>query len=103
MIYRVSRIPRTHREAVLGPEGGDPAQVVLGDAGGDDQEGGVGVTQLVAAIHPAERPALIGQALRTHTHSTISTTHTHNTISTTRSTITTIHSTISTTHTAPSL
>jgi len=60
------------RDAVLGSEQRHPSDVFLRDVSGDDQDGGVCVTQLVGAVHLTDGPALVGEALRTHTH-----THTH--------------------------
>lgn len=54
----------TDRYAVLCSEHSHPLDVVFCDVGGDDQDGGVGVTQLIAAVHLTEGPALIREALK---------------------------------------
>lgn len=53
----------THRDAVLGSEGSHSFDVLVRDVGGDDQDGGIGVTQLVGAVHFTDGPALIGETL----------------------------------------
>lgn len=55
-----------HRDAVLGSEGRYSSEVFVRNVGGDDQRGGVGVTQLVGAVHFTDGPALIGETLLKH-------------------------------------
>lgn len=54
----------TDRYAMPGSEHSHSPHVVLCDVGGDDQDGGIRVTQLVVAVHLTEGPALIRETLR---------------------------------------
>lgn len=51
---------------MLGSERSHSFDVFVRDVGGDDQHGGVGVTQLVGAVHFTDSPALIGKTLFKH-------------------------------------
>ena len=63
--------PQTDRYAVLGSEHGHSFDVLVRYVGGDDQDGGVGVAQLVGAVHLTDGPALIREALTKHTQGAI--------------------------------
>lgn len=56
----------TDRYAVLGSEQCHPSDVFIGYVGGDDQDGRIGITQLVGAVDLTDGPALIREALIKH-------------------------------------
>lgn len=51
---------------MLGSECSHSFNIFICDVGGDDQDGGVGVTQLIGAVYFTDNPALIGKALLKH-------------------------------------
>lgn len=63
MVKTRGRVSFPHRDAVFGSEGSHSLDVLVRDVGGDHEDGGVGVTQLVAAVHSADGPALVGKTL----------------------------------------
>lgn len=46
-----------------GPKGYHSFEVVVLDAGGDDDQGRVGVTHLITTVHLADGPTLVGETL----------------------------------------
>lgn len=55
--------PLTDRYAVFGSEHSHSFDVFISDVSGDDQNGGIRVTQLIGAVHLTDGPALIREAL----------------------------------------
>lgn len=51
---------------MLGSKHSHTFYVFICDVGGDDQDGGIGVTQLIGAVHLTDSPALIRKALIKH-------------------------------------
>lgn len=56
-------VPTTDRYPMLGSEHSHSLDVFIWDVGGDDQDGGIGVTQLVGAVHLTDGPALVRETL----------------------------------------
>ena len=54
---------QTDRYAVFGSEHCHSFDVFICDVGGDDQDGGIRVTQLIGAVHLTDGPALIRKTL----------------------------------------
>lgn len=54
----------TDWDAVPGPEKRHSSDVFVCDVGGDDQDRGVGVTQLVVTVDLTDGPALVRQTLK---------------------------------------
>lgn len=57
---------QTDRYAVLGSEHSHAFDVFICDVGGDDQDGRIGITQLIGAVYLTDGPALIREALTKH-------------------------------------
>lgn len=51
---------------MLGSEHSHSFDVLVCDVGGDDQDGGIGVTQVIGAVNLTDDPALIRETLTKH-------------------------------------
>lgn len=58
----------TDRYAVLGSKHSHSFDIFICDVGGDDQDGGIGVTQLVGAVYLTDGPAFIRETLKHKKH-----------------------------------
>lgn len=56
----------THWDAMLGSKKGHLFDVFIGNVGRDDQDGWIGVTQLITAVNLTDSPALIWKTLEKH-------------------------------------